>query len=707
MSRSGAVSINLDDVFGNLPTLTTGDNFKSSEAGSRSRKTTASSVSTVREVPIGNGVRSNTTSTVVGHHQHHQQAVSAPPPPVNATPISHYYDATPTADPLLDSIFSAVTLPTVNLNGGHDDALRHLDEALYGEDHESIVSEPPFQAPSHVSSSHVTSHVSSHGHNYASANHPQNASSVVSNGSAVKRNAAARTASLIVNDIFQDLDIASQPCHYDAYGSEPQPDYEDEKSDHFNLHHQYPVRSVPINRDRSNTLDSAASFAESRFGQFDVHDDHDRYNGEEINLHHNEVAYERPEATHVFSSPGSVVSHHTQASFHTGGTQKLRNLQRQVEDARQKKAQLSHQVERQRADNDRVAHANLAREASLKVHNIGQGAKPLGYHVRSYSHDHHDHHHHLPPQPKSSHSSKSVDSSIYEEEEVRVSPLAAKQKASGEHIANSGKYELIVPQYYVVENFSKNDKINKVIIGGDAPSSDDDKTLLLFGPVGSGKTSAITSMMNFLYDIKKENNFRFVLDEHVNATTGLTAYVFNNTVLPYNVTVVDTPGVEDRMGNKTVSRLIKQWFEKELLESGAFRLDAISIVLKHDENQLGWPFIYELADVKRMFGDDLKTNVLPIITNSEVLPQPIAIKSLTQANISFLEYYKVNNSGFAPLPTGISKLQHNLYWTHGTASLENLFRDLQETVHPLVAILRHNKGQKVEQAPVFADKVLY
>lgn len=673
MSRSTAVSINLDDVFGNVPTLAYSSNVKTSEP-SRSRKTTASSVSTVREVPIGNGVRSH-ASTAVGYSA---PVVTAPPPVVNPTPISHYYDATPTSDPLLDSIFSAVTLPSVNLNGGHDDALRHLDEALYGEDHESIVSEPPFQAPSHVSSSHVTSHVSSQRPQYASGNHPQNAS-VVSNGSAKHS--------------------------YDAYGSEPQPDYEDEKSDHFNLHHQYPVRNVNIHRDRSNTIDSSASFAESRFGQFDVHDDNDRYHGEEINLHHNEVAYERPESGHALSSPGSVHSSHTQSSFHTGGTQKLRNLQRQVEDARVKKAQLSHQVERQRADNDRVAHANLAREASLKVHNVGQGAKPLGYHVRSYSHEHE--HRHLPPQPKSSHSSKSIDSSIYEEEEIRVSALAAKQKASGEHIAHSGKYELIVPQYYVVDNFSKNDKINKVIIGGDAPSSDDDKTLLLFGPIGSGKTSAITSMMNFLYDVKKENDFRFVLDEHVHATTGLTAYVFNNTVLPYNVTVVDTPGVEDRMGNKTVSRLIKQWFEKELLESGAFRLDAISIVLKHDENQLGWPFIYELADVKRMFGDDLKTNVLPIITNSEVLPQPIAIKSLTQANISFLEYYKVNNSGFAPLPTGTSKLQHNLYWTHGTASLENLFRDLQETVHPLVAILRHNKGQKVEQAPVFADKILY
>lgn len=48
-------------------------------------------------------------------------------------------------------------------------------------------------------------------------------------------------------------------------------------------------------------------------------------------------------------------------------------------------------------------------------------------------------------------------------------------------------------------------------------------------------------------------------------------------------------------------------------------MDAISIVMRHDENQLGWPFIHELAAVKHMFGDDLKTNVLPIITNSEVI----------------------------------------------------------------------------------------
>ncbi|KIH61643.1 hypothetical protein ANCDUO_08078 [Ancylostoma duodenale] len=245
---------------------------------------------------------------------------------------------------------------------------------------------------------------------------------------------------------------------------------------------------------------------------------------------------------------------------------------------------------------------------------------------------------------------------------------------------------LVVPEMEVVKVSSKNSHIRKVIIGGDQAPTEEDKTILLFGPVKSGKTTTINSMLNYLYDVKRENNFRFVLDAENKRTDTLTAYVINNTVLPFSVTVVDTPGVE-------------------LREAGTFRLDVISIVLYHNEKSLGWPFINELAAVKHMLGDDLKTNVLPIITSSEVLPQPVAVRSLALANISFVEYYKLNNIGFMPNTQGIPKLQHNLFFSHGMASLEAYFRDLQELIHPLLAILRG--AERSSSVYSFSDNSIY
>ncbi|CAD6190544.1 unnamed protein product [Caenorhabditis auriculariae] len=689
MSRAGSASINLDDIFGAVTTSPAYVNVPA-EANHevppepRSRVTTAASyatesskASTVKEVPVA--------VTAVSHAAAHYDE-----PPSHRNSISH--KNTVGADSLLDHVFAAVTLPPVELGSRPqsyqqrhqevDYAIRHLDDALDGEDSavesESLVSEPAYKAPSsHVSSRHSAI--------------PQNHSSYYSSSVVSNQNGSS---------------------HYNPPGREdPLPDYDDnELYDKFESNKNYPPSKAGQFRGRTNTLDSSVSFAESRVGGFDVHDEHDQYTGSDINLSHNEVAYDRPQPK---SAASSLVSQNSRSTVHTGGTYKLSQLNRELEEARYRQHDLSHKVEREQAEIDRLRQQNLAKEAAFKVHRIGMNGQQPNF-AQNYQKNQLPRQHSVGsgvsyhgPATISSRSTKSVDSSIYEEEPARTSPIAARQKAAGEFVARVGKFELIVPQFRIVGNFSKNNRINKVIVGGDAAATDDDKTILLFGPVGSGKTSVINSCLNYLYDVKKENEFRFVLDEEVHHTTGLTAYVFNNTVLQYNVTIVDTPGVVNKEGNRTVSTLIKQWFEQELLQAHAFRMDAISIVLNHDEKSLDWPFIYELAAVKKMFGDDLKTNVLPIITNSEVLPQPRAITSLARANIAFLEYYKVNNLGFMPEAKGISKLQHNLFFTHGIASLEALFQDLQELVHPLVAILRHSQGKKVEPAPVLSHATLY
>ncbi|VDD94189.1 unnamed protein product [Enterobius vermicularis] len=221
-----------------------------------------------------------------------------------------------------------------------------------------------------------------------------------------------------------------------------------------------------------------------------------------------------------------------------------------------------------------------------------------------------------------------------------------------------------------LSQFSRNPHIRKIIIGG--PKSMNFKVILLFGFKKAGKTSVISSVLNYLYDVKKYHNFRFVLEEDIQSTSDLVEYVVNNSVLQYSVTFVDTPGVLDKQGYSDTSSIIKEWYE-ELLKEGKFCLDAITIVLKSDEQELTWPYIHELAAVKKMFGDDLRVNVLPVITYSEILPQPTAVKAMAYANITFLEYYKVNSAGFAQYDGKISKSLYSDYFEDGLLSFKRYF----------------------------------
>uniref|UniRef100_A0A915B9Y4 AIG1-type G domain-containing protein n=1 Tax=Parascaris univalens TaxID=6257 RepID=A0A915B9Y4_PARUN len=276
-------------------------------------------------------------------------------------------------------------------------------------------------------------------------------------------------------------------------------------------------------------------------------------------------------------------------------------------------------------------------------------------------------------------------------EAQKISGIAKKQIAAGNNIGYVSGVTLISPHQKVVDHYSRNPNIRKIVVGGEQESSVEDKVVLLFGTKGVGKTSLIDSMLNYLYDVRRGNTFRFTLRKESASTTGLTEYVINNSILPFTVAIVDTPGLVNEKGYKGTSGIIKEWFEEELRSVGEFRLDAISLVLKNDEDELGWPYIHELAEVKRMFGDDLKTNVLPVITHTEILPQPLAVHALAYANVTFLEYYKVNNDGFIPtgcIVTANNKTRQNRFFIDGMTSLDRYFTDLHSLTEPMIAVGR-------------------
>ncbi|GMR60811.1 hypothetical protein PMAYCL1PPCAC_31006, partial [Pristionchus mayeri] len=564
-------------------------------------------------------------------------------------------------DATMESIFNSITLPDVEFTHHHDEmsALANIDHALANESsmsHRSSVSSSlPSPAPSSLGAEVI--------------------------GEIIAHKVAEHVIkeAIIEHELFRHThehpvlhELARLKIEQEAMEREREraaeliaemEDQFEERMSNISRRSSDLVHSHLSNRHRtlsSMTMDSMASLAESRWGQIDIHDDDDQYTAEELDLHHNEVAYERVKKPKVHPLPLPLLAPRPNeddvaqlADFHSKLTQ-----------ARQEIAFLE----------ARIAEHEALRK--LRAGSVASNGHRHSYHGQT----HHDKW------------ASEVDA-IYEED-VGVSQLARHQIEKGTEVGRTGNKILIVPSMHHVENFGT-PSINKYIIGGEVEPSEEDKTVLFFGPTGSGKTSLINSMLNYLYDVKRENRFRFVISEAVAATKGVNVYVFNNTVLPYSVTIVDTPGVSNERTkgsektDRTVSTLIQNWFEKELISNGKFRLDAISVVLRNAESRLEWPFIHELAAIKRMFGDDLKTNVLPIITNTEVLPQPVAVRALASANIAFLQYYKVNNAGFFAQPVEeMTKLKHNLFYRAGIASLETYFKDLQELIHPLVAVLR-------------------
>ncbi len=111
-------------------------------------------------------------------------------------------------------------------------------------------------------------------------------------------------------------------------------------------------------------------------------------------------------------------------------------------------------------------------------------------------------------------------------------------------------------------------------VGPPCPMEMPRKTILLMGATGSGKTTMINAIINYLFGVEWDDPFRFLLiDEQIRGsqansqTRDVIAYDINHREglkIPYSLTIVDTPGFGDTEGierDEEITSAVKKFFE--------------------------------------------------------------------------------------------------------------------------------------------------
>jgi len=184
------------------------------------------------------------------------------------------------------------------------------------------------------------------------------------------------------------------------------------------------------------------------------------------------------------------------------------------------------------------------------------------------------------------------------------------------------------------------------------------KTILVVGMTGSGKSTLIDALMNFVYDVRYEDDVRLKLialtdseakkqENQANSQTDFIT-VYNIEWMPgmnidYNVVVIDTPGLGDTRGIEYDKKMIKNievLFNSKEIDS----LDCIGFVAKAGDVRLTAEQKYIFESILMIFGKDVGENLISLCTFYDGNDLKV-LDAFQEAGINFVDNFPYNSFG--------------------------------------------------------------
>ena len=211
-----------------------------------------------------------------------------------------------------------------------------------------------------------------------------------------------------------------------------------------------------------------------------------------------------------------------------------------------------------------------------------------------------------------------------------------------------------------------------------------EKVLMILGATGAGKTTLINSMINYLFGITFQDDFRLQLisensgksqaHSQTRCITSYTIYKMKGFKLPYPLTIVDTPGYGDTEGlqrDKVITKQIRTFFSQSD-EHGIKHLNGVGFVAQSALARLTKTQEYIFDSILSLFGKDVKQNIFIMVTFADAQRPPV-LDAIDKAQIQYNKYYTFNNSAIFADKTPQNENFTQLFWEMGNKSFEAFF----------------------------------
>ncbi|XP_069488452.1 uncharacterized protein [Ambystoma mexicanum] len=223
-----------------------------------------------------------------------------------------------------------------------------------------------------------------------------------------------------------------------------------------------------------------------------------------------------------------------------------------------------------------------------------------------------------------------------------------------------------------------------------------DKVIMFVGATGSGKTTLINGMVNYILGVKWEDDFRFkLIDEETHRsqaesqTSSIASYNLihqEGFQVPYSLTLIDTPGFGDTKGIDRDRILIEQIRECFSTPEGVDHIDAVCFLAQSSLARLTQSQRYVFDSILSLFGKDIADNILLMVTFADGHKPPV-LEAIKVAEVPCPMdngnpvNFKFNNSAWYTSngvkgPIGSTEEDENfdrLFWKMGVNSLKKFF----------------------------------